>query len=118
VCARDGIPAARAEGLGQGVVGTVSRGRMLGLVAATGVLAGLAVAGVTATRGGFSWPTGGLGAVAVVLVAVAAAVVTRGHAVRRLGGVTGDVIGAAIEVALAAGLVTASIVVTAPLPHL
>ena len=54
--------------------------------------------------------------VAVVLVSVAAAVVTRRHAVRRLGGVTGDVIGAAIEIALAAGLVTAALVVTA-LPH-
>ena len=117
VCARDGIPPARPEGLGQGVAGTVARGRLVVLVVAVGVLAGLGVAGLPAARAGVSWWTAGLGAVAVVLVAGAAAVATRAHAVRRLGGVTGDVIGAAVEVALAAGLVTASLVVTA-LPRL
>jgi len=111
VCTRDGIPAARADGLGQGVAGTVSRAHLLGLVAAVALLAGLAVAGLSAVLGGTSW-AGGVGAVAVVLVSVAGAVVTRRHAVRRLGGVTGDVIGAAIEVALAAGLVTATLVAT------
>lgn len=116
VCARDGIPPARPEGLGQGVAGTVARGRLLGLVAAVGVLAGLAVGGLSGVLGETSW-TVGLGAVVVVLVAVAGAVVTRRHAVRRLGGVTGDVIGAAVEVALAAGLVAATVVTTA-LPHL
>ena len=115
VCTRDGIPPARADGLGQGVAGTVSRAHLLGLVAVVALLAGLAVVGVSAVLGGTSW-AGGVGAVAVVLVSVAGAVGTRRHAVRRLGGVTGDVIGAAIEVALAAGLVTATLVVTA-LPH-
>ncbi|MGO4663175.1 adenosylcobinamide-GDP ribazoletransferase [Terrabacter sp. 2TAF16] len=115
VCTRDGIPPARADGLGQGVAGTVSRAHLLGLVAAVALLAGLAVAGLSAVLGDTSW-AGGVGAVAVVLVSVAGSVVTRRHAVRRLGGVTGDVIGAAIEVALAAGLVTAALVVTA-LPH-
>jgi adenosylcobinamide-GDP ribazoletransferase len=116
VCARDGIPPARAEGLGQGVAGTVGRGRLVGLVAVVSVIAAIGVAGLAAAVAGVSWWAAGFGAVAVVLVSVAAAVVTRRHAVRRLGGVTGDVMGAAIEVSLAAGLVTASLVVTA-LPH-
>ncbi|WP_256792115.1 adenosylcobinamide-GDP ribazoletransferase [Terrabacter sp. Ter38] len=115
VCARDGIPPARADGLGQGVAGTVSRAQLLGLVGAVALLAGLGVAGLSGVLGAASW-SAGLGAVAVVLVTVAGAVVTRRHAVRRLGGVTGDVIGAAIEVALAAGLVAATVVVTV-LPH-
>lgn len=42
---------------------------------------------------------------------------TRRHAMRRLGGITGDVIGGAVEIALAAGLVTASLAVTV-LPRL
>jgi adenosylcobinamide-GDP ribazoletransferase len=115
LCARDGIPPARPEGLGQGVAGTVSRTRLWGLVVLVAALSGLAVARLPDVLGGTTW-TAGLGAVVVVLVAVAGAVVTRRHAVRRLGGVTGDVIGAAIEISLAAGLVTASLVVTA-LPH-
>jgi adenosylcobinamide-GDP ribazoletransferase len=45
--------------------------------------------------------------VAVVLAGLGGAVVTRRHAVARLGGVTGDVIGAAIEVALSTALVVA-----------
>jgi adenosylcobinamide-GDP ribazoletransferase len=114
VCARDGIPPARAEGLGQGVAGTVGRGSLVGLVSAVAVLAAIGVAGLAAALAGASWPAAGLGAVTVVLVTVAAGVVTRRHAVRRLGGVTGDVIGAAIEISLAAGLVTASLVA---LPH-
>ncbi len=36
VCARDGIPPARPEGLGQGVAGTVGRARLLGLVVTVG----------------------------------------------------------------------------------
>ncbi len=59
-----------------------------------------------------SWAAA-LAGLAVVLSAAAAAVVTRGQAVRRLGGVTGDVFGAAIEVALGAALVTAALAVTA-----
>jgi adenosylcobinamide-GDP ribazoletransferase len=115
VCARDGIPPARAEGLGQGVAGTVSRRQLLGLVASVGVLSGVAAGVLSGALGETSWGAG-LGAVAVVLVSVAGAVVTRRHAVRRLDGLTGDVIGAAIEVALAAGLVAATVVATA-LPH-
>jgi adenosylcobinamide-GDP ribazoletransferase len=52
---------------------------------------------------------GALATTTVVLAATAGALATRRHAVRRLGGVTGDVIGAAIEIALACGLVAASV---------
>jgi adenosylcobinamide-GDP ribazoletransferase len=115
VCARTGIPAARTEGLGQGVAGTVTWAGLLGLVVAMGVVSA-ALGTSLAPLGGFAGWTGALGAVLVVLAGASASVATRAHAVRRLGGVTGDVIGAALEIALAAGLVTASVVVTA-LPH-
>lgn len=103
VCARDGIPPARAEGLGQGVAGTVSRSQLVGAVAGAAVLAG--VAGVLV----HGRPSAALGLAGVVLAAVAAAVVVRRHAVRRLGGVTGDVIGAAIEISLAVALTVGSV---------
>jgi adenosylcobinamide-GDP ribazoletransferase len=104
VCARDGIPPARAEGLGQGVAGTVSRPHLVGLVAAVVVVAG--AVGILFLGG----PSAALGLAAVVVAAVASAVVARPHAVRRRGGVTGDVIGAAIEVSLAVALVAASVI--------
>lgn len=111
VCAREGIPPARPEGLGQGVAGTVGRSSLVGLVVAVG--AGSAVVTAWLSRPGVAWWAAALAGLAVVLTAAAAAVVVRRQAVRRLGGVTGDVFGAAIEVALATALVTATIVVTA-----
>jgi adenosylcobinamide-GDP ribazoletransferase len=111
VCARDGIPPARPEGLGQGVAGTVGRSRLVGLVVAVG--AGAAVVSAWLSRPGVAWWAAALTGLAVVLTAAAAAVVVRRQAVRRLGGVTGDVFGAAIEVALATALVTASVALTA-----
>jgi adenosylcobinamide-GDP ribazoletransferase len=104
LCARDGIPPARTEGLGQGVAGAVSRSHLLGLVAGVVVAAGalgLLVPGPS---------NAALALPGVVVAAVAAAVVVRRHAVRRLGGVTGDVIGAAIEISLAVALVAASVI--------
>ncbi|GAA5029180.1 adenosylcobinamide-GDP ribazoletransferase [Terrabacter aeriphilus] len=107
VCTRDGIPPARDEGLGQGVAGTVGRAGLVGLVVAVVVLGAGALMWVGPGQAG--WRTL-VGAVLVVLAAAAAAVATRRRAVRRLGGVTGDVIGAAIEVALSAAAVTATLV--------
>ncbi|WP_374969456.1 adenosylcobinamide-GDP ribazoletransferase [Terrabacter sp. BE26] len=111
VCARDGIPPARPEGLGEAVAGTVSRARLVATVSAVAGLA--AVAGVVGARlsGPGHHPSAAAAAWAAgeVLVAAGAALATRRHAVRRLGGVTGDVVGAAVEVALAAALVAATI---------
>ncbi|GAA2491207.1 adenosylcobinamide-GDP ribazoletransferase [Terrabacter carboxydivorans] len=112
VCAREGIPAARGEGLGRGVSGTVAEVGLLGVVVAVGAVAAAAGVVLAPLAGISSW-TGALGPLLVVLAGVVAAVVTRAHAVRRLGGITGDVIGAALEIALATGLVTASVVMTA-----
>lgn len=96
---RAGVPAARPGGLGALVAGTVpARGALVVtavvLVAATG--AGTAAGGLS----------GALHAVAAVLVALAAALLVLRHAVRRLGGVTGDVLGALVEIATTVALIT------------
>jgi adenosylcobinamide-GDP ribazoletransferase len=95
VCRR-GVPAARPDGLGRTVAGTVApvAGGLAGLVAVAVVL-------LAAHLAGRPWPEG-LVAAALALVAVAVLVA---HVVRRLGGVSGDVMGTAVEVALTALLV-------------
>ncbi|NED95569.1 adenosylcobinamide-GDP ribazoletransferase [Phytoactinopolyspora alkaliphila] len=99
-CVR-GVPAARPDGLGAVVAGSVGR------VAATTavVLVTAAFAGGLALTGA---PPGALpwwgAAVAAGAALLAAAVVLR-RCVRRFGGVTGDVLGAVVEVSLAVGLV-------------
>jgi adenosylcobinamide-GDP ribazoletransferase len=84
---RNGVPAARPDGLGAVVAGTV------GWPVALGALAAVALVAVPAVPGR---PWQGPVAVAVALAATLA--LTR-HAVRRLGGITGDVLGACVEVA-------------------
>ncbi|RFU39373.1 adenosylcobinamide-GDP ribazoletransferase, partial [Actinomadura logoneensis] len=54
-------------------------------------------------------PGGAVRAGAAVAVALAASAATLRHAVRRLGGVTGDVLGALVEVATAAALLTQAV---------
>ncbi|RKR87323.1 cobalamin-5'-phosphate synthase [Micromonospora pisi] len=83
---RRGVPAARPQGLGALVAGTVGP---VPLVLATVAVAGVAVAAVP----GRPWQ-GPL----VVGVALAAGLVLLRHTVRRFGGVTGDVLGAQVEV--------------------
>ncbi|GAA4700171.1 adenosylcobinamide-GDP ribazoletransferase [Phytohabitans rumicis] len=83
---RRGVPAARPEGLGALVAGTVGP---LPLLVATAAVVAVAAAAVP----GRAWQ----GPVAV-LVSLAAALLLVRHVVRRFGGVTGDVLGAAIEV--------------------
>lgn len=90
---RRGIPAARPEGLGALVAGTVSPAAA-GILT-LGVLA-LAVPAVP-TR---PWQ----GPTAVLVGLCAAAVLTR-HVARRIGGTTGDVLGAAIETATTVALI-------------
>jgi adenosylcobinamide-GDP ribazoletransferase len=82
-----GIPAARPDGLGALVAGTQH------VAVPIAWLAGLVVAGVVVDRHQ-PW----LGPVAVVVAALAA-VGFVAHVRRRLGGVTGDVLGATCEVA-------------------
>jgi adenosylcobinamide-GDP ribazoletransferase len=83
---RRGVPAARPDGLGALVAGTV------GPVALTTGTAAVVVVAVAAVPGR---PWQGPAAVAT---AIAVALVLTRHVVRRLGGITGDVLGAAIEV--------------------
>ncbi len=98
---RQGVPAARADGLGAMVAGTLPR-----------VVPALITAAVLAVTIGGVYLAAAVAAVPVewilpvaeaagLLVALALA----RHAVRRLGGITGDVLGALVETATAACLV-------------
>lgn len=91
---RRGVPAARPEGLGALVAGTVGP---WALVAGTAGVGAVALAAVP----GRPWQ----GPLAVG-VALAGALLLVRHAVRRLGGITGDVLGAAVEI-------TSAVVLTA-----
>jgi adenosylcobinamide-GDP ribazoletransferase len=94
-CAR-GVPSAREEGLGATVAGTVP------------VVAAIAVAlatAVTAAAIATPWWAGAL----AVAAAYAVAFLLLWRCVRRLGGITGDVLGACVEVAVAAALVTLAV---------
>lgn len=97
LASRHGVPAARPEGLGAAVAGTVP--------VAGALTAGLAVVAACAGAGALS---GGYGALRHGLAAVAALVAAElllRHCVRRFGGVTGDVFGALAETAATATLV-------------
>jgi adenosylcobinamide-GDP ribazoletransferase len=82
VCCSRGVPAARVDGLGALVAGAVSPPLLI---------AAIAVVGTAAAAG-----TGWAGVLAVLLGLTITVVLVR-HCVRRLGGITGDVIGAAVE---------------------
>ncbi|GAA3746025.1 adenosylcobinamide-GDP ribazoletransferase [Plantactinospora mayteni] len=82
---RRGVPAARPEGLGALVAGTVGPAALVGLSAGVALLAVPAVPGR---------PWQGPLAVAVAL---AGTLLLVRHVVRRLGGITGDVLGAVVE---------------------
>ena len=85
-CAR-GVPAARADGLGSAVAGTVPRlDAVVGWIVLAGVL-GLVQA---------PWWSGVMVAGAGLLTSLTVTV----HGVRRLGGITGDVLGAGVELTL------------------
>ncbi|MDX2357416.1 adenosylcobinamide-GDP ribazoletransferase [Dietzia sp. PP-33] len=103
---RRGLPPASATGFGASVAGSQSRLA----VAAVGLVCAAAGAGLA----GFGWAGLGwepwwppaVGAV-VGLASYAAAAGFARHAVRRLGGINGDVLGAGIEVGTAVALVAA-----------
>ncbi|MEU4250763.1 adenosylcobinamide-GDP ribazoletransferase [Amycolatopsis sp. NPDC026612] len=94
-CSR-GVPPARPEGLGATVAGSVPR--------TAAIAVGVAAAGLAGLLPGLPWWRGPL---AVVLAyAVAGALLWR--CTRRLGGITGDTLGAGVEVAVAAALLALS----------
>ena len=95
-----GVPAAAPHGLGALVAGTVSRGWAVGWALVTvAVGTGLAVLQEVPL-----W----LPAVAVV-AGLGSARLLRDHAVRRVGGVTGDVLGALVETTTAVVLVVLAV---------
>lgn len=98
VC-RSGVPAARADGLGAGVAGSVPAAA----AAVTWVLVTAALVLLEAWRGQPWW----LALLAAVGIVTMVALLVR-RCVRRFGGVTGDVMGAAVELSL-----TVLVVVTA-----
>ena len=90
-CRRE-VPAARPDGLGRVVASSVGP---LGLTAGVLLLLALATgAGLLAARPWWQGLLAGVLAVAVVVGLVA-------HVVRRLGGISGDVLGASVEAAFA-----------------
>lgn len=98
LASRASVPAARPEGLGAVVAGTVPGGAAVvvaGLVVALGAGAGAWGGALDAVRHG-----------AAALIALGAAELLLRRCVRRLGGVTGDVFGAVAEVAAVTVLVT------------
>lgn len=96
---RSGVRAARPDGLGALVAGTV---RTFDAIIA-GVVIAVAGSLVALTGPGGGVYDAALGAVAV-LVGLAAALALLRHAIRRLGGITGDVLGALVETAATAAL--------------
>jgi adenosylcobinamide-GDP ribazoletransferase len=100
---RQGVPAAQPDGLGAQVAGTVSNKTPVAVT--VGVLAAAIAAVVISVS--IHEPLGWTLPVAVA-AGLAAALALLGHAVRRLGGITGDVLGALVEVATAACLLVAA----------
>ncbi|HVW43431.1 MAG TPA: adenosylcobinamide-GDP ribazoletransferase [Amycolatopsis sp.] len=95
-CAR-GVPSARPEGLGATVAGAVP--------VSAAVVVFVVAAGLSSLAPGYAWWRGP--------VAVASAYVVAGlllwRCTRRLGGITGDVLGACVEAATAAALVALAV---------
>ncbi|GIM97466.1 adenosylcobinamide-GDP ribazoletransferase [Paractinoplanes toevensis] len=97
VACRRGVPAARPEGLGALVAGTVP----IPVAAGAAIIVTVAAAAATPDR-----PWQGPAAVFVALLAV---VLLLRHSVRRFGGITGDVLGASVELATTLALVGLSL---------
>jgi adenosylcobinamide-GDP ribazoletransferase len=97
---RRGVPAARTDGLGATVAGSVSVAAVM-----TSTVAGAAVGAGLALVTHAAWYAGVLVLVATSLAAWA--VVATAH--RRVGGITGDILGAVVEIALVTGLSAAAL---------
>lgn len=96
VCCLRRVPAARPCGLGALVAGTVPLACCLAWA--------LLLAGATVLAAPSGWPRG----VLAVLLSGAAVTALLRHVLRRLGGITGDVLGAACEAGTALALITLS----------
>jgi adenosylcobinamide-GDP ribazoletransferase len=97
-----GVPSARPEGLGATVAGTVQRG-----VAGLGFLLLLGVSALATHLWGSTWWEGTV----VPGFAAVGGVAVIHRATRRFGGITGDVLGAVIEVSFAAALTASAVLV-------
>src|SRR5579875_3112207 len=96
---RQGVPPARRDGLGALVAGTLRPAIPVALTAAV-LAAAVAAAGSMIAVAGISSPAPWTLPVAVA-AGLAASLALTAHAVRRLGGITGDVLGALVEIATA-----------------
>ena len=94
---RPGVPSARPEGLGAWVAESVSVTALATASSATLLAAALAGLGVADGLRWLLWP-------AALVAGVAAALLLLRHAIRRFGGITGDVLGALVETGFTAAL--------------
>ncbi len=99
-----GVPSARPEGLGATVGGSVHRGTV-----ALGFVLLLGVSALVSHWSGLTWWTGPV----VVGSAAVGGLAVIHRATGRFGGVTGDVLGAIIEVSFAMALTASALLVTA-----
>lgn len=102
---RRGVPAATSGGLGAAVAGTVPGGVVL-LLAAAAAAGGV---GLLAVETSDATGEVAIRALLAVSIGLVVADVVRRHAVRRLGGITGDVLGALVEVTTATVLVVMAV---------
>lgn len=98
LASRTHVPAARPEGLGAAVAGTVPARTAWAVAALVAVLAGLAAAALSPHTGA-AVGVAALGCALAVLAGLGAGELLLGHCRRRFGGVTGDVFGALAETA-------------------
>src|SRR5579875_1052608 len=101
---RSGVPPARRDGLGALVAGTV---RPVVPAVITAAVLAATVAGIFAAHTVAAVPVEWILPVAVC-AGLAAALALAAHAIRRLGGITGDVLGALVETAAAATLLVSA----------
>uniref|UniRef100_A0AAU2JPP8 Adenosylcobinamide-GDP ribazoletransferase n=1 Tax=Streptomyces sp. NBC_00049 TaxID=2903617 RepID=A0AAU2JPP8_9ACTN len=97
LASREGVPAARPEGLGAAVAGVVPRGAAVAVTTLAVVLASAAALPLG--------PAAAIRCAAAVLAALLVAELLLRRCVRRFGGVTGDVFGALAEVAATTALI-------------
>ncbi|MEO6713668.1 MAG: adenosylcobinamide-GDP ribazoletransferase [Mycobacteriales bacterium] len=100
-----GVPAARPDGLGALVARSVTRWQ-----AVLAVTVSVAIAALAGSIDEGSGLRGAVRGVAALVVGLVVALLFLRHAVRRLGGVSGDVFGAVIEVGLTTALVAVAVI--------